>query len=166
MAKKRGEHTKCTDRVKKIFYKGIIEGETKISLAKSLNIGISTIYGWMNENDKGYKPDFADLIKKAEQVRLDNVEKALYELTQPREIKEEVIEYDHVYDPKTNTTTRVISKEKITIKERKPDTTAIIFTLKTQLPDKYKEQQYIKHDLEGLNETLSNMFDDGMNDEV
>jgi hypothetical protein len=150
MARKEKYNSHIKPHLKDIT-KWISEGETEYSIYEKLGINRDSWYKY-----KGIKPELIEAIKKGEQDLTKHIESMLYKRCNGFEYEETktLIEKD-----KTGKERKKI--EKIS-KKALPSDTAIIFALKNLNPDKWKDRQEFKGD---INQRIQNITIDIEDDE-
>jgi transcriptional regulator with XRE-family HTH domain len=124
------------------------DGLTDEQIAHNMGISRSTLNEWK----KKYS-DISDTLKKGKEVIDRLVENALLKRA-----------LGYTYDEVTEEESEDGFKRKVVTKEVIPDTTAQIFWLKNRKSDVWKDKQEINHS-GGLDNSITVVFDEGMNDE-
>jgi len=114
-------------------------GLSNVDIAKNLGINTDTLY----EYKKKY-PDFADTLRKGQEITDFRVENALYK---------RAIGYSYEEIKKRHDKDGNVIETTITTKHVFPDVTACMFWLKNRKPSEWREKQEVKQDV--------NFHDDG-----
>jgi hypothetical protein len=113
-------------------------GLTDSQLATVLNIGLSTLYTWKNENHAMYWPEFVEAIKRGKELSDDRVERSLWERANGYEHEDEEIKVVSDGQGKGSSIERVP-----VIKHYPPDPLSMIFWLKNRRPEKWRDKRDI-----------------------
>lgn len=114
-------------------------------IAKNIGVDDSTVYRWMKRN-----AEFCEIIKNNKEVSIYEVENALHKSAVG-------FWYDEVTYYRDPDTGEMIEGKRIH-KFMKPDPTSVIFTLKTQKPEKYSQREN-KTTEEKLSSVMDNIAD-------
>jgi hypothetical protein len=143
------------------------DGLTDEQIAENMGIKRQTLYEW-----KKKYADISDTLKRGKEVIDRHVENALLKRALGYRYDEVTREPQPVIDKKTGKIKKdefgepvmELQAIKVVTKEVQPDTTAQIFWLKNRKPEVWRDKQEINHS-GGTDNTVTVVFDEGMNDE-
>lgn len=143
------------DEKKDTIINAIRNGALNKEAAELAGIAEPTFYEWMK------KAEFSKSVKKAradfEKEKVQRLERALY--TRAIGFEYEEVKSKMVANP-NDPSQSIMVEQVVTTKRVAPDTTALIFALTNEAPEKWKNKQEVKNEhsgsIGGLNLTVSN----------
>ena len=128
---KRGRKPKFKPGFCKIIEEMMQDGATDIQIAKTLRIGVSTFYEYLQEY-----PEFMEARKRGEKIIIEKVKGALVQ----RALGYETEEIEQKISKNRATGAEVPILLKKVKKHVAPDVGAIVFYLKNKAPDEFKDK--------------------------
>ena len=155
-----------TEQLKTAFLDAFRQGGTVIAACEKAGVSRSTVYNW-----RKIDPDFEVAFLEAEAENTEHLEQVAEELARPHDVETE--EYgivtdrrgNPVIDLETGLPRMLVTKRS---KQRKYDTTLLIFLLKGRLPMKYRERFDLAHSgevgirLTSIDEALARIGEDAI----